>query len=359
MRNCPLPGESVRGRGRIPNFSPMRRRRILLALLILLVAVCLALVVYLQRSGPPLAVRMLPEADGVLYINLGRIRMLAPTADLNEVVREPAYSDFVSQTGFQFERDLEEAALAVHLPKPKPAGSSAAAGAQPDEPRFSSVFVARIRSERLVAYLKKQAQGVDRYRDLEIFRIPVEDRVVRVAVLSVDTVAVSNFAGKGPMHAMIDHYKQVASPSPERSLVREYYRHVPLGSLAWAIARYAPGESTLPGQGSPLGTPVAATWVASARYTGSLHLRGEAFTAGEAEAAKLHDQASALLGLYRAFQSEASKSSADPDVRALIDSIEVAQQRDRVVFTATVPQGFIQKALAEAPRPSSSPEPAP
>lgn len=336
----------------------MRRRRLLLVLLVLLVTACLALVVYLQRGGPPQAVRMLPEADGVLYVNLGRIRLLAPQAELGEVVREVAYSDFVNQTGFQFERDLEEAALAVHLPKP--AGGSAASPEQPEEPRFSSVFVARIHSERLVAYLKKQAQGVDRYRDLEIFRIPVEDRVVRVAILSVDTVAVSNFAGEEPMHAMIDRYKQVASPSPERSLIREYYPHVPLGSLAWAIARYVPGESNLPGEGSPFGTPVAATWVASARYTGSLHLRGEAFTAGEADARKLHDQAAALLGLYRAFQSEASKASADPDVRALIDSIEVAQQQHRVVFTATVPQGFIQKALAEPPRPAPTPpEPRP
>jgi len=336
----------------------MRRRRLLLLLLVLLVASCLALLVYLQRSGPPQAVRMLPEADGVLYVNVGRIRLLAPQAELGEVVREPAYSDFVSQTGFQFERDLEEAALAVHLPKQKPAGSSATGNAQAEEPRFSSVFVARIHSERLVAYLKKQAQGVDRYRDLEIFRIPVEDRVVRVAILSVDTVAVSNFAGEKPMHAMIDRYKEGASPSAERSVVREYYPQVPLGSLAWAIARYVPGETNLPGAGSPLGTPVAATWVASARYTGSLHLRGEAFTAGEADARKLHDQTAALLGLYRAFQSEASKTSADPDVRALIDSIEVAQQQDRVVFTATVPQGFIQKALAEPPKPASS-QPAP
>lgn len=335
----------------------MRRRRLFLFLLVLLVVACLALVVYLHRSGPPHAVSMLPEADGVLYINLDRIRLLTPEAKFDEVVREPAYADFVRQTGFQFERDLEEAALAVHLPKQKPA-ASAGPSAQTDEPRFSSVFVARFNSERLVAYLKKLAQGVDRYRDLDIYRIPVEDRVVRVAILSVDTVAVSNFPGEEPIRAMIDRYKQVASPGTEHTLVRQYYPHVPLGSLAWAIARYVPGESDLPGEMSPLGTPVAATWVASARYTGSLHLRGEAFTAGEADARKLYDQAAALLGLYRAFQSAATKSSADPDVRAFIDSIEVAQQQDRVVFTATVPDGFVQKALAEPPTPASPPEPA-
>ncbi|MGH9578760.1 MAG: hypothetical protein ACRD3R_15080, partial [Terriglobales bacterium] len=83
----------------------MRQRRLLLVLLVVLVVACLALVVYLQRSGPPQAVRLLPEADGVVYVNLGRIRLLAPQAELGEVVREPAYSDFVSQTGFQFERD--------------------------------------------------------------------------------------------------------------------------------------------------------------------------------------------------------------------------------------------------------------
>jgi hypothetical protein len=337
----------------------MRRRRILLALLVLLVAATLGLVVYLHRSGPPEAVRLLPDADGVLYVNLGRIRLLTQSPPLAGVVRDPQYNDFVTQTGFQFERDLEEAAVAVHLPKAT--GSSAVGDASAAEPRFSSAFVARFNSEQLIAYLKKLARGqtVERYRDLDIFRIPVEDRMVRVAILSVDTVAVSNVAGEGPMHAMIDRYKQVAGPMPERSLVRDYYPQVPIGSLVWAIARYAPGENSLPGNASPLGTPVAATWVASARFAGSLDLRCEAFTAGEADAQKLHDQAAALLGLYRAFQSEASKTAADPDVRALVDSIQVAQQRERVVFTATVPLGFIEKALAEPPQPPSEPAPAP
>jgi hypothetical protein len=335
----------------------MRRRGLLLALLVLLLVATLALVVYLHRSGPPQAVRLLPEADAIVYVNLGRIRLLGPRASLADVVREPGYADFVGQTGFQFERDLEEAALAVHLPKQKISGSSAGGDASAAEPRFSSVFVARFNSERLVAYLKKLAIGVDRYRNLDIFRIPVEDRMVRVAILSVDTVAVSNFADEQPMHAMIDRYKEVASPSPERSLARDYYPHVPLGSLAWAIVRYVPGQSSLPGEGPPLGTPVPATWVASARYTASLHLRCEAFAAGEADAKKLHDQAAALLGMYRAFQSEAAKAPSDPDVKALLDSIEVAQQRERVVFTATVPEGFIEKALAEPPKPASAPAP--
>jgi hypothetical protein len=104
--------------------------------------------------------------------------------------------------------------------------------------------------------------------------------------------------------------------------------------------------------------PVAATWVASARFTTALHLRCEAFTAGEPDATKLHDQAAALLGMYRAFQS-ASAPASDPDVKALLDSIEVAQDRDRVVFSATVPLGFIEKALAEPPKPASAPTPAP
>ncbi len=339
------------------NSFPMRRRRILLALLVLLVAATLGLVVYLYRSGPPDAVRLLPEADAVLYLNLGGIRLLSQSTPPARVVRDPDYNDFVTQTGFQFERDLEEAALAMHLPKA--AGGQARGDSSAAEPRFSSVFVARFNSEKLIAYLKKLARGqaVERYRDLDIFRIPVEDRMVRVAILSVDTVAVSNVAEEAPMHAMIDRYKQVASPLPERSLVRDYYPHVPVGSLVWAIARYSPEERTLPGEARGLGIPVAATWVASARYTGSLGLRCEAFTAGEADAKKLHEQGTALLGLYRAFQSEAARAAADPDVRALVDSIQVAQQGERVVFTATVPQGILEKALAEPPQPPTSAAP--
>lgn len=335
----------------------MRRRGVLLALLVVLVVAILGVVVYLHRSGPPAAVRLLPEADAILYVNVGRIRLLAPSRQFAEVVREPAYAAFVAQTGFQFERDLEEAAVAVHLPKS--AGSSAVADASTREPRFSSVFVARFNAERLIQFLKKHAQGqaTERYRDLDIFRIPVEDHITRVAILSVDTVAVSNSPGEQPLRDMIDRYKEGASPSPARNRVLDYYPHVPMGSLVWAIGRYVPGQSALPGQGPPLGTPVAATWVASARYTGSLHLRFEAFTAGEGDAKKLHDQAAALLGMYRAFQSEAAKAPSDPDVKALLDSIEVAQQQERVVFRATVPDGFIEKALAEPPKPAASPAP--
>lgn len=328
-------------------------------MLVLLVVATLGLVVYLHRSGPPAAVRLLPQADAIVYVNVGRIRLLAPGHPLGDVVREPGYADFVSQTGFQFERDLEEIALAVHLPQT--AASSTPAASSLPEPRYSSVFVAKFNAERLIAYLKKISQGrpAERYRDLDIFHIPVEDRLVRVAILSVDTVAVSNTPAADPIHYMVDRYKEGASPSPKRTMVRDYYQHVPVGSLAWAIGRYVPGQSSLPGEGSALGAPVAATWVASARFTGSLHLRFEAFTSGEPDATKLHDQATAMLGMYRAFQSQAARTTSDPDVKALIDSIEVAQQRDRVVFTATIPVGFIEKALAEPPKPAVTPTPAP
>jgi RNA:NAD 2'-phosphotransferase (TPT1/KptA family) len=39
----------------------------------------------------------------------------------------------------------------------------------------------------------------------------------------------------------------------------------------------------------------------------------------------------------------------DPDVKLFFDSLKIERSRDRAILTATVPPGFIQKALAEAP----------
>ena len=46
--------------------------------------------------------------------------------------------------------------------------------------------------QRVQAYLKKISQSVDSYEGIDIFNVPVEDRTVRVAILSIDTVAISN-----------------------------------------------------------------------------------------------------------------------------------------------------------------------
>src|SRR5271157_4956141 len=112
----------------------MRIRRCLPILLaVVLIAAVIALIVTLRKQAPPEAARLLPGADGFFYVNLKWIRTFNATSQLPPVSRDPEYQEFVEETGFQFERDLDQAAFAVHYPQSWGDGT---AGATP-EPRFS------------------------------------------------------------------------------------------------------------------------------------------------------------------------------------------------------------------------------
>src|SRR5271165_4933713 len=121
------------------------RRRLPIPLAVLLVVAVVALIVTLRKHAPPEAARLLPGADGFFYINLKWIRTFNATAHLPPVSREPEYQKFVEETGFQFERDLDEAAFAIHYPQSWGGGTGESAA----ESRFSEVFVGKIDSSRL------------------------------------------------------------------------------------------------------------------------------------------------------------------------------------------------------------------
>jgi hypothetical protein len=156
------------------------RRRLPLVLAVLAIAAAVALVVTLRRHAPPEAARLLPGADGFLYVNLKWIRTFNATGQLPPVSREPDYQNFVEETGLEFERDLDEAAFAVHYPQSWGDGT----GGSASEPRFSEIFVGKIDSGRLTAYLKKLSSTIEDYRGFDIYNIPREDRTVRVVILS-------------------------------------------------------------------------------------------------------------------------------------------------------------------------------
>src|SRR6266436_7172774 len=123
------------------------RRRLPIILAVLLVAAAVAVAVLLRKHAPPEAARLLPGADGFVYVNLGWMRRANITGELPAVRHDPDYEQFIQATGFQFERDLDEAALAIHYPSQSP-------GASAQQPRFSEVFVGKIDGERLRAYLR-------------------------------------------------------------------------------------------------------------------------------------------------------------------------------------------------------------
>src|ERR1700758_5527020 len=89
----------------------MRPRRTLQV--VAAVAVLLALAVFLRSKAPPEAARLLPESDGIVYVNLKPVRTFFKTS-LKPPQRVPEYQDFVEATGIDWERDLDQAAIALH-----------------------------------------------------------------------------------------------------------------------------------------------------------------------------------------------------------------------------------------------------
>jgi hypothetical protein len=331
------------------------RRRLPIPLAVLLIIAAIALIVTLRKHAPPEAARLLPGADGFFYINLKWIRTFNATNQLPPVSRDPEYQKFVEETGFQFERDLDQAAFAVHYPQSWGGGT---AGPAP-EPRFSEVFVGKIDSARLTAYLKKVSSSVDDYRGFEIYNIPIEGRTVRVVILSYDSVAVSNHPNPDVIRGVLDRSRKLASPFGGPWLLRRFYGKVPLASLSFAILRVKPEMSAFGGLGSwGLLFPKPAVAVISARYIRALHLRAEAFTDSDADAQAVTEKTSAFLNLFHAAEGSVGAQGTDADVKAFFDSLQVEQSGPRAILTATVPPGFIKKALAEAP-PDTAPPAAP
>src|SRR4029077_18411036 len=103
--------------------------------------------------------------------------------------RDPEYDQFVQATGFVFEDDLDQAAFAIHYPPPTP---GAPKSSTPEQPRFSEVFIGKINTEKLRAYLQHLSSSVENYRSIDIYSIALEGRTVRAAILGPDTVAASN-----------------------------------------------------------------------------------------------------------------------------------------------------------------------
>jgi hypothetical protein len=325
------------------------RRRLPLIFGVLLVIAAVALVVFLRKHAPPEPARLLPSADGFFYVNLQWIRRADIAGKLPEVTHDPEYEQFIQATGFQFERDLDQAAFAIHYPSnpdPRIPGS--------DEPRYSEVLVGKFDGDRLREYLRKLSSSVETYGSTDIYTIPLEGRTVRVAILGVNTVAASNHADPLIIHGIVDRSRTLASPFGGPALLRQYYKRVPLASLGWLIFRAVP---SLNGTSHVPSAPINLSFlfskptvvVASVRYLGAVHLRAEAFTGSEDDARQATEKLKTFLALFSTAEVSVSGKGPDPDVKQFFNSLKVEQHNDRAVLTATVPLGFVQKAVADAP----------
>ncbi|MGA8491802.1 MAG: hypothetical protein WB711_15355 [Terriglobales bacterium] len=331
------------------------RRRLPIILAVLLVAAAVALAVVLRKHAPPEPARLLPGADGFVYVNLGWMRRANIVGQLPPVPHDPDYEKFIQATGFQFERDLDEAALAIHYPGDLSSGKAESS----PQPRYSEVFVGKIDDEKLRAYLRQISNSVDNYETRDIFNIPLEGRTLRVAILGVDTVAASNLDDPLVIRGIISRSRKLASPFGGPALLRQYYKDVPFASLGWAVLKVQPSENvSASGTGLSFLFQKPAIVVASIRYLGAVHFKAQAIAASSEDASQLAGRTEGFLNLFHTAESTVSTPGLDPDIKALFDSLKIQADKNRAVLTAIVPLGLIRKALAEGPT-SAPPEPQP
>jgi hypothetical protein len=347
----------------------MRKRHLWILLAVLLIAVAVTALFLLRRQSPPLAVRLLPESDIVLFVDVDTLRQAGAFKQAPQS-HDPDYEDFVKQTGFDFERDLSQAAIAFH-----PAGVASPDGRlpAPADRRSSEVFIGHFDSARVTAYLKHLSVSTEDYGNTEVYAIPYEGRPVRVAILGVDTVAVSNLDSPQAIHTMIDQAHASAVPTSGPKIVREHLKELPFGTVAWLMARIGSDTPQMPGGLVPAVVETqlrGSTVIATVGYTGSLSkllkivLRVQAITPSEEVAGKLREDLETFLTFFRGLQQSMPTGGTDQDVKDFFDSLQVEQKGPRVTLSAELTPGFIQKITTEPPAavtppPATTPTPRP
>lgn len=313
------------------------------------VVLLLAVAIFLRSKAPPEAARLLPESDGIIYVNLKPIRTFFHKS-LKPPQRVPEYQQFVDATGVDWERDLDQVAISLHRMK-DPNG--------PNGPvAYSMVLVGKLTGKQLNNWLNTHATSRESYAGHTIYSIPSENRTVRVTQIGYDMIAVSNTPTPEQIHSMIDRHRTAAWPFSNSTLLSRHYRDVPLLSLAWGIGQIGlpfseSGAISIFGFSLPLQSD--SIIIASLRWTGSLHLRIEDIAPSEDKAASQAASLTSLITLARSFTAPLGNNSANNGLKELLKTADVSQKRDRVVLTAVLPPSFLATLSQGSPSPDSAP----
>jgi len=323
----------------------MRKRTFIPLLIVLAVIAALGVALYLRGKSPPDAARLLPESDAIVYIHLKTLRA-ATHFDATPVERSKDFQQFIDATGIVPERDLDEAAFALHR---------MADAKGPNGPvAYSEVFVGRFDGQRLARYLASIASARETYAGRDIYSIPIEGRNLRVAQLGYDTIGASNMPTAEQIHSILDRHRAAASPFSGSSLLSARYRDVPAFSSAWAIGHIGlpfSDRGYLSVFGLQLPLPEDTTFVASLRYLGTLHLRIEQIAPTDADAARATGTLSTLLNLFRSVQQAQTQLQphvSDAAFREMTDSMKIEQHKDRAVLTANIPLELVKQLTSPA-----------
>lgn len=322
------------------------------------VLLVLAVAIFLRSKAPPESARLLPESDGILYVNLRPARTFF-RVKLKPPQRVPEYEQFVEATGIDWERDLDQAAIALHR-MGDPNG--------PNGPvAYSMVLVGKLTGKRLNNWLEVHATSRESYAGHTIYSVPSEGRTVRVCQIGYDSVAVSNTPTPEQIHSMLDRHRTAALPFSGNTLLSQHFHEIPLLSVAWGMGQIGlpfseSGAISIFGFRLPLqdDSTIIASLAPEITHAGSLRLRVEEIAPTEQAAASQAASLSGLVTLARGFTAPLTDDPANRGLKELLQSAEVTQKRTRVQVNATLTPsmltGITEDEDATAP-PAPTPEP--
>ena len=324
----------------------MNRRTRRTFLVVAAVLVLLAAAVFLRSKAPPEAARLLPESDGILYVNLKPVRSFIRPR-LNSPQRVPEYQQFVDATGIDWERDLDQAAIGLHRMK-DPNG--------PNGPvAYSMLLVGKLTGKRLNTWLDANAASRETYAGHTIYSIPSEGRTVRITQVGYDMLAISNTPTAEQIHSILDRHRTAALPFSGSTLLSDHYHEVPLLSLAWGMGQIGwplneSGDISVLGFQFPI--PSDATFVASLTpelsLAGAMQLKVEEITPSLEAAQSQANSLESLVSLARGFTAPLNDNAANRGLKDLLKTAKVSQDRNRVTVKATVASGFFAGLAGDA-----------
>jgi len=298
------------------------------------VLVVLAAALFLRSKAPPEAARLLPESDGILYVNFKPIRAFLKK-DMKPPRRDPDYQDFVDATGVDWERDLDQAAIALHrMPDPKGPNGPVA---------YSLVLVGNLTGARFNGWLEKQATSRESYDGHTVYSIKSQDRTVRVAQIGYDMIGVSNYPGAEMIHSMLDRHRTAAVPFSGSTLLTQHYHDIPLLSVAWGVGQIAlpfseSGAIHILGFTVPI--DVDSTLIASAAPTlahaGSVNLKLEEIAPADDVATSQAVALATLITMARGFTASLAVNPANEGLKQALETAEVTRKNHRVIITANL-----------------------
>lgn len=318
--------------------------------------VLLAVAIFLRSKAPPEPARLLPESDGIVYVDLKPFRVLLrhEHEKIEPPKRVPDYQDFVNATGIDWEKDLDQAAIALHR-MPNPDG--------PNGPvAYSMVLVGKITGPRLNNWLGAHAASRDVYAGHTIYNIPSERRTVRISQIGYDVIAVSNTPTPEQIHSIIDRRSTAAWPFAGSTLLRQHFHDVPLLAFAWGVGQIGlpfsqSGAISILGFQLPLqnNSTIIASVSPTLPVPHALRVRVEEIAPNEQAASSQSAALASLVTMARGFTAPLASNAANNGLRQLLSTAAVTRRHDRVLITAMLTPGFIGALSDGSDKPPGQP----